>query len=165
MWWVALGFTIVASVLAHALLTRLAPNRNTVFLFLLGGTAMGAALVAWNWRTFGLLSFETLVAALAYAAFCELYLFLFTLALASISANILARLATGPRIADELNQLYDSSGMVEQRLVRMAGSGLIELNGTNVRLTGCGTTVVHCYRALRRFFRHESAGKTLRIDS
>lgn len=145
---------MIASVLAHTILARVAPRRNTVMLYLAAGLIVGLTLIGWAGWTFGVLSIEFVSAALTYAAFCELYIFLFTLALSSVSANILVRLAAGPKDAVALDVSYDSPRMVEQRLTRMKGAGLIVWKTHGFRLTRRGAVIVKAYRLLRQLFRH-----------
>src|SRR5437588_6035442 len=108
MWWIGIGLAVTGSVLVHALLTRAAPKQNTVILAVIGGLVTGLPLIIWAWWMFGPLSTDFLSAVLIYAAICELYLFLFTLALSSVSANVLVRLIAGPQDRDELHSSYDS---------------------------------------------------------
>lgn len=145
---------MIGAVVAHAILARLTPTRNTVILSIVGALSVGVAFVAWAWWAFGALSIGFVSAAVTYAAFCELYLFMFTLALSSVSANILVRLAAGPKDRSELDSSYDSRGMVEQRLARMQAAGLIVTKRDQLSLTVRGRAIVKAYRQLRSIFRH-----------
>jgi hypothetical protein len=154
MWWIGVGMAIVGAVVAHAIFARVAPARNTVILSIVGALSVGLMLVAWAGWTFGPVSSDFVSAAVTYAAFCELYLFMFTLALSSVSANILVRLAAGPKDRSELDSSYDSRGMVEQRLARMQAAGLIVTRRDHLSLTFRGRAIVKAYRLLRSLFRH-----------
>lgn len=155
MWLGTVILCIAASVLVHAVLTRLSPKPNAVFLFLAGGVPIGMALCASAIVVYGLAAIEFASAILIYAAFCELYLFLFTLALSSISANILVRLLGGPRVQLELNEFYNNAAMVEARLARMQSAGLLRREGAGLQITPRGALVVRSYRFLRTLFRHD----------
>jgi hypothetical protein len=165
MWWLFVPLAMATSVLGHALLMRIAPGRNTVIAFLTSGILTGSALLMWAWLAFGVSSVAFVAAAAAYAAFCELYLFLFTLALSSVSANILARLTASSQCAGALDTTYDSRGMVLQRLERMKGAGLLTQAGDALWVTRRGRTIVTGYRALRRAFRHEVYQGEPRMDA
>lgn len=155
MWWKAVILGIVASVFLHAFLTRLAPTRNAVALFLAAGIVVGIALCGWMLEVYGPASIEFVSALLIYAAFCELYLFLFTLALTSVSANILVRLRDGPRDPAELDELYDDAAMVETRLLRMQAAGFVQRIESSLNVTSRGRRLLSGYHFSRSLFRHD----------
>ena len=154
MWWIGVAVAATASLLAHAILTRALPGANAVVLFLAGGLMIGSALVAWAGSVLGIISIAFVAVTLTYAAWCELYVFLCTLALSSVSANILVRVAGASVDTGDLAVSYSSQDMVEQRLARMQAAGLIAGNADGFRLTRRGAIVVGAYRLLRAVFRH-----------
>jgi hypothetical protein len=162
MWWIGLGMAVVGSVAAHMILARVAPKQNTVVLAIAAELVVGLTLFVAAWSTFGLLSVEFASTVLIYGAICELYLFLFTLALSSVSANVLVRLATGPKNCADLDSSYDSHGMVEQRFARMEAARLIAREGNRFSITLRGRLIVKAYRGLRGVFRHVHETQTLR---
>lgn len=154
MWGIGVIAAIASSILAHAILTRAAPRANAVLLFLAGGTTIGLALVAWAWHVFGLVSIPFVSAVVSYAALSELYVFLFTLALSSVSANIIVRLTAASPGAADLARSYSGVDMVQQRIARLQAAGLIVGTADGFVLTRRGTLVVAGYRMLRALFRH-----------
>lgn len=153
-WFATIFCSILASITSHAIVSRLFPRSNAVLLFIASGGLVGLALIGWTAAAYGFFDIRTFSLILAYATFCELYLFLFTLALSSISANILVRLHDGAISLQRLDAMYDSRSMVEQRVTRMRRTGLlIEENGYAIT-TGKGRLITHIYRVVRRFFRH-----------
>ena len=79
---------------------------------------------------------------LIYFFGCELYLFLITLCFASISANILARLKSGPALIAELNDRYSGATMSSLRVQRIQQSNLARKKNRILSLTTKGRIVV-----------------------
>lgn len=160
MWFASSFGALVTSVLLHAAAARIAPLRNRVVMFLLIGTPIGLMLALINAASFGWTSAKTLAAVVFYAFLCELYLFLFTLALASISANLLITLRGGAMRQEDIQELYDSRSMVAIRFNRLISTGLICLRSAGLEaegyeLTARGERLLGALNALRRTFRHE----------
>lgn len=153
-WFLTILCTILAGVASHAIVTRLFPRGNAVLLFMVSGGLVGIILLGWTVTTYGLFDIRTFSLVVAYAAFCELYLFLFTLALSSVSANILVRLHNGTIPLQSLDAMYDSKSMVEQRVTRMRRTGLLIEDSGYATTTTKGRLITRTYRGLRRFFRH-----------
>src|SRR6266852_9130409 len=96
-----------------------APLRlDSVRRFLLIGVPLGVALVAVSLACFGP-TIPALAAILLYALLCELYIFLFTLVLSSVSATMLIMLREGPVDAARISSACDPREMVNLRLERM----------------------------------------------
>lgn len=93
-------------------------------------------------------------ALLVYALGCELYLFLSTLSLASISSNILAFLRERPATEGELAARYSGWRMAEIRVERLLAGDLIAPDGDRLRLTPRGRKIARTFHRLRSFFRH-----------
>lgn len=100
---------------------------------------------------------EILGALLIYAFACELYVFLFTLTLGSVSAQLLVLLAQSPRSPSALDASYSGRDMTERRIERMACNGLIVARDGLIELTGRGRRLVGAFASLRRFFGHDEA--------
>ena len=88
----------VAAVALHAIWCRLSTRLSVVVKFVLVGGATGLVLIG-HLIGIGGLSTGTLAGALVYALACELYIFLFTLILSSVSAIWLRRLEPPHRAA------------------------------------------------------------------
>jgi predicted transcriptional regulator len=149
----AAGFFVTA-LAAHAVATRLGGRMDRVTRFVVVGGPIGLAL-AWVMATeFGAFSVQSICAILVYAAACELYLFLFTMTIGSISSNLLVRLSSGALTKTEIEARYDSRAMVEQRLERLVGTGFLTSNAGRFALTDKGERFVASMRKLRALFRH-----------
>lgn len=144
---------LAAAVLLHALLMRLPRAPGSVATFIGVGAVGAIVLAAILIRMFGLAP-EAFAAGLIYAFGCELYLFLSTFSLASISSNILAELRLGPLTEGELARRYASERMVRLRIERLLAAGLmVEADGA-FQLTPKGAHLVGILERLRALFGH-----------
>jgi len=144
----------VASMLSHAVICRMPSTVNTVFRFIFVASVLGFALSLWLCWTFGFPSPQLWSGLLIYALFCELYVFLFTLAKGSISANLLVNLSQCDMMDADIDQLYDSGNMVAARIDRLIALGLFEEAGGVLVLTNRGSRLVRAFDRLRAFFHH-----------
>jgi hypothetical protein len=152
--WAGLVFGSFAVALAlHRIACRLSSKVDRVSRFLLAGGIAGASLVWATSARYGLESVETAGAALVYGFLCELYIFLFTMTISSISSNVLVRLSYQDMHIEEIARRYDSRQMVRQRLERLAAAGLLSRAGSRLTLTPKGARFVATFQSLRRFFR------------
>jgi hypothetical protein len=158
-WLLHIVLAFGVAVLAHALYVRLAPNSNRLFSFLAIGTLVGLRALAYIARHFSIVSAETLAAALLYAFLCELYIFLFSSSLTSISMNILIRLLFKPIPTKELEQDYSGEAMVRIRIERLLGTNMLErVTPESIpTLTARGQGFLDSVGKLRKFFRHTTA--------
>jgi hypothetical protein len=154
MWFVGALFGLVVAAMGHAALCRASMPLNIVTRFLITGGLVGAGLVWWLFNTYGLAAPQAWAGAVVYAFSCELYVFLFTFAMSSITANLIARLSRSDMTDSDIEKLYDSRHMVATRLDRLVAVGLIEDLPSGLRLTTEGTRMVTTFRWLRDFFRH-----------
>ena len=153
---IAIG-VFLGVVLVHAAVCRLNLPGNSVFRFLAIGTAVGLAFAMRLYRGPGTAS-ETIAALLVYALSCELYLFLFTMTIGSISTNLLITLSRHDRTLAEIEQLYNSRSMVEKRITRLISAGLLVPEGTHLAVTARGERLTAFLTASRSFFRHPPQG-------
>jgi hypothetical protein len=154
MWFVGVLLALVIAVAGHAGLCRASMPLNVVTRFLITGGLIGASLVWWLISRYGATAPQTWAGALVYAFCCELYVFFFTFAMSSITANLIARLSRYDMTDSDIEKLYDSRHMVATRLDRLVTVGLIEDLPSGLRLTTEGTRMVRTFRWLRAFFRH-----------
>jgi hypothetical protein len=154
MWFVGAFLGLIIAVVGHAGLCRASMPLNVVTRFLIAGGLVGACLVWWLLNRYGATAPQTWAGAAVYAFCCELYIFLFTFAMSSITANLLGRLARSNMTDTDIEQLYESRYMVATRLDRLVAVGLIEDGPAGLRLTPEGARMVGIFRRLRRFFRH-----------
>ncbi len=145
--------TLLAAVLIHALVMRLSPPLGSVAAFVAVAFAGAVALAAILLRQMGIAA-ETIAALLTYAFGCELYLFLSTFSLASISSNILAELRQRSLSEEELAHRYASERMARLRIERLLAAGLIEEKAGTLSLTPKGARTVRIFERLRALFGH-----------
>jgi hypothetical protein len=158
--WFALSLAAFAlAVVAHALAVRVLQRANRVISFFAVGGLIGGAMILLAALRYGIVSHETAGAAVCYAFLCELYVFLFTLSLSSISANLLARLHLGRMTPAEVEQLYDSHRMVAGRIERLRGTGLLQYEEGRVIVTAKGERLMRTLNAMRVFFGHADASR------
>jgi hypothetical protein len=157
MWLASALASFLVAIVLHAVTGRIPLIANAVIRFLAAGGAVGLALIAWLVDRYGLASAELWSGAAIYAFLCQLYIFLFTMTLGSISANLLVHLSRGPLRLDEVEQLYAGRRMVEFRIARLIGTSLLAHEAEGLALTPRGLRTVAMYRRLRSFFKHDAA--------
>ena len=131
-------------------------RRDRVIRFLVVGSVAGLALIACLAARYGLWSREAVAGVLLYGFLCELYIFLFTMTLSSISSNLLTLLLRGPMSDAEVSNVYDSRHMVEQRLQRLLGTGFLGRDGERLILTAKGARLLRMLRHFRAAFKHDA---------
>lgn len=150
----ALLIFFLLSVGFHAVAGRLGFIANSVLRFLAAGTVMGLLLLVWLVGRYGLWSAELVTGALSYAFLCNLYIFLFTATLSSVSTNLLFRLSREALSPDDVERLYSGRAMAEVRIKRLVDAGFLAAETTGLKLTGAGAKSVAGYARLRRLFKH-----------
>jgi hypothetical protein len=110
--------------------------------------------VWWLLYRYGLAAPQAWAGAAAYAFACELYVFLFTFAMSSVTANLLAKLSRRDLTDKEIEQLYDSRHMVATRLDRLVTVGMVDEGPSGLSLSPEGARTVRTFRRLRGLFRH-----------
>lgn len=143
------------AMLLHGLAMRAPLRLDSVRRFLLIGVPVGMALVAVSLVGFGP-TLPAIAAILLYALLCELYIFLFTLVLSSVSATMLIMLRGGPVQASALASVYEPREMVQLRLDRLLKNGLVERASDRFSVTEKGMRLHRIFTGLRRFFAHDS---------
>jgi hypothetical protein len=148
-----LSLAAVGSAIAgHSILCR-RTSIPSLIAFLIAGTTCGLLLLAGMF--FLHRSHDELIAALVtYAFVCELYLFAFTFATASISANSLALLKDGGVSVDRFHKLYTGIHMARVRLERSEQAGLI-VRSEVIQITPAGHRLSTLFHFARRFFDHD----------
>jgi hypothetical protein len=158
-----LGSTIlffIAAVLGHFILSRLRIPANIVLRFLLVGNILGAGLVWWLYTNYDISAPQMWAGLLVYAFFCELYVFLFTLVISSISANLLINLFLREMTDADMPHQYESSHMVAARLDRLVAADFLEETSDGLKLTKKGVRLVRLFNRMRVFFRHPPSFST-----
>ena len=159
MWFIYSLLGLIFTVLFHSIYTRVLPQRNRVLSFLKIGILVGFTISIVNSINYGFFSIPQFASVISYAFACELYIFLFTFSLASISANILVTMRLGPSDVEEIESLYDSKEMVSKRFNRLISSGLLkpidsQSNQALYQITPRGSRFVRIINFLRLVFNH-----------
>lgn len=144
---------LLSAVLTHAFVMRLPRVPGSIVTFLGMGTIWALVLTAVLVPGYGI-GTETVAALLTYTFGCELYLFLSTFSLASISSNILAELRRHPLDERELARRYASERMVRLRIERLLAANLIAEEAGALRLTPKGARMVRIFDRLSALFGH-----------
>jgi hypothetical protein len=154
MWFVGAILSLMIAVVGHAGFCRVSMSLNVVTRFLISGGLVGVCLVWWLLNRYGATAPQAWAGALVYAFCCELYIFLFTFAMSSITANLVGRLSRCDMTDKDIEQFYDSRHMVATRLDRLVAIGLVDEQPAGLRLTSGGARMVRTFRLLRGVFRH-----------
>lgn len=152
-WITSLAAALLSAVALHAIACRLSLRVDRVMRFLAIGSLVGLCLILVISRRHGFWSVETMAAALTYGFLCELYLFLFTMTISSISSNIVVRLLQSDLAISEIDAVYSTGAMIHARLDRLVATGFVRPCGSALVLTDKGRRSVQIFESLRRFFR------------
>lgn len=146
---------VMLAVIAHAAVRRWWAGANSVISFAAVSGVLAMALVVATARRYGAAA-ETWAALLAYAFACELCLFLFTLVSTSISAKLLERLRHQDLTRPEIDAVYDTPEMVDDRIASLLRNGFLETGACGYTVTRRGRLLLAAFDTLRLFFRHSS---------
>lgn len=152
--WVLLPVGAFAvAILLHGLVVRLALRVDSVRRFLLVGFPIGIFVVASAFALFGM-TIRGFAAIFLYAFLCELYMFVFTLVLSSVSATMLIMLRRRSVKASAFTSAYDPREMVFLRLERLLRNGFVERVDGRLAVTSKGMTVHKAFKRLQQFLGH-----------
>jgi len=146
------------AVVAHGIAVRLPFELDSVRRFLLVGVPIGAVLLfadslgPWS-------SASRLAAILGYAFLCELYVFLFTLVISSISATTLILLRTSELEERDILLAHSPEEMVRTRVDGLVAIGLILRDGERLVVTPKGLRLHQVFSRLRTLFCHASTAE------
>lgn len=153
MWFGAALGALVLAISANFFLARLALFEQAVGRFALIASGCGVGLLCFVYAAYAF-GIEMFAALLLYAALCELYVFLFTLVLGSVSANIVLRLSRGPLDDRRMNEIYSSVAMIELRIDRLLEKRLLLNDGCRICSSESGQRLAFAFKFLQRFLRH-----------
>lgn len=142
------------AVFFHSLFCRLEIRLGVVSKFIVIGSIVGILLVGWQTYQYGFWCLPTIGAVIIYGFLCELYIFLFTMVLGSISTNLIVRLTDADMSREQIDQIYDSKQMVLNRLDRLVEADLLKQGDENLFLTAKGEKLAKMFHSFRSFFRH-----------
>jgi hypothetical protein len=152
--WLALSFLGFALAIAlHAIIARVGGSLTLVLSFLCVSIPIAVLMACVGFLMFGIAD-ETIAAILIYLAFCETYIFLFTLAANGVSVSLMMRLESRPATADELMQAYSTRAMVERRIDQLQAGGFLTEAAGQLRLLPRGEVLVRAFGFARSLFKH-----------
>jgi hypothetical protein len=154
--WLYISFiSFILAIFLHGLSIKLQMRIDSVRRFLCIGTVIGMNLFLISFLLFSLSS--KFFASLAiYAFLCEIYIFIFTLVISSVSVSILIILENNSVQLTEIERLYQSGDMVKLRIQRLINVGYLVREGDNLFLSKRGERLVGKFSLLRKFFNHTS---------
>lgn len=141
-----------ALIILDAVVSRLVPV-NRIASFIAVAIPLGVALIAYLTATATTIDI-VLSLTMLFALLCEIYVFLFTLTLGSISVNLLVLLKDGAMSLVQLRSIYEGDLMTRRRIERLQNTGLILRGKNGWVLTRRGEMVLCAFRQLRTFFLH-----------
>ena len=148
----AVGYFAMA-VAAHGCIARLVWWNDSVSKFLLVGSLLGLMLTGHMSAVYGV-ALPTFATIAFYAFACELYMFFFTMVMSSVSAKLLMTLRDTVVSDAHIAEMYSADGMVDRRLERLLGIGLLNRDGGQWKLSPKGLRLMRAFVALKRFFDH-----------
>lgn len=89
-----------------------------------------------------------------YACLCEVFIIAIAFTMASVSASLVCRCASGAGNLAELEEHYSPRDMVRLRVLRLLEGGYARQRGEQLELTARGHTVVRLFSACQVFFGH-----------
>jgi hypothetical protein len=143
----------VVAVALHAIWCRVSARLSVVVKYVVAGGLVGLALAGHLLVLYGPTT-PTLAGILSFALASELYVFMFTLILSSVSAIWLRRLHRGSIESEALAEAYSPAWMVDTRLERLADNAFLTRDGEGYRVTERGRKMMQSFRRLRGFFKH-----------
>ena len=152
MWFHDSCCALILAIGANAVFRRVRSG-NSVTQFVLTGAVIGVALIAWLISNLGF-TVEMLAGLLLYGFGCELYIFVFTLVVSSLSARTILRLRGQDLPAEAVHNFYDNAVLVSTRLDRLEQAGFVQRSGDRYELTPKGHLTVHAFNGFRKVLRH-----------
>jgi hypothetical protein len=150
------AFAFLTSFLLHMVCSRILTRLNSTISFMLIGGVMGCLLLIAIWYSTKS-GDQVLSAGLIYGFLCELYIFLFTFVISSISVATLVWLQIDgklPELSPDGNQVSETS-FVGGRIDRLILAGFLSMTEEgSIILTIRGRALLNCYRCFRKFFGH-----------
>jgi hypothetical protein len=156
MWFLGAISAFAIAVVIHAVLRRIKrATSNITVSFLIAACLPAVIFFSWLVARFGCAS-QTWAGVLVFCFLCQLYVFLITFAMASVTANCLVRLAQNQDPETKLDSVYENANMVDVRIDRLKAINLImEAPSGLIRLTTLGEKVVRIFARVRNFFYHQ----------
>jgi hypothetical protein len=151
----------LAAVVLHAVVCRVPMHMNIVLRFVAIGGLLG---LGWIWLLYDAFQFGEpgfWAGLLIYALSCKVYLFLFTLVIGSISANLLVSLRSRDMTDLDIDHLCDRPQMVSARLDRLVSTRFLSETPTGLRLSEKGVLTLRVFNTVKNFFRHPPPNRSM----
>ena len=126
MWIIYSAAIFLLAVITHAILIRIFPLTGRLVLFIISGSLLGLGLVALIVTEYRFFSVQLFSAICMYSFLCELYIFVFSSLLSSISMNILSMLYGHRKESIDITKIYSGEKMVSIRLARLTKLGMLK---------------------------------------
>ncbi len=153
MWLVYPSVALAAAIGLNAAAIPLHLIDNAIVRFAVIAAGVGSFLFAGLYVFYGF-GIETVAAIFMYSFGCQLYVFLFTLVLSSVSVNIMLRLKRGTLTERQLNEIYDSATMAELRVNRLLKNNLVAYDSGRIAATTRGRRLASMFDRFRKLFGH-----------
>ena len=151
--WLAAGIAgFGTALIGQSLLLRATALRNGMVAFLLAGLPIGLVLILMLARHAG--RDETIAGVLLYAFLCELWMWIFSAAFSSVSANLLLHLRSKNLTYDDIDLAYDDRQMILRRIEWLEHIGAIQALDGQLVPTRRGRALASLFNAVRAFFGH-----------
>jgi hypothetical protein len=153
MGWLLLSLAaFVAAVILQAVPLRLSRVRHGIFAFFAVGVPIGLGLLAvlmLNWPLD-----RSISGVLLYAFLCEFWMFIMSVTFSSVAAKLMMHLRIRPMTLKEMDGLYDSRVMIQNRIAWLAHIGAAVKYDDRLTATGGGQKLARTFEACRSFFGH-----------
>ena len=156
MWIIYSAAIFLLAVIAHAILIRIFPLTGRLVLFIISGSLLGLGLVALIVTEYRFFSVQLFSAISMYSFLCELYIFLFSSLLSSISMNILSMLYGHRKESIDITKIYSGEKMVSIRLERLTKLGMLKEEKQNHSITEKGIRFLHYMEKLQHYFKNKA---------
>ena len=144
------------TVIAHAILVRTFPSAGKLALFIISGFLLGLLLITVITTKYSFFSIQLFSAVITYSFLCELYIFLFSSLLSSISMNILSMLYAHRKESIDITKIYTGEKMVSNRLARLTKLGMLTEEKQNYLITEKGIGFLHSMQKLQSYFKNKA---------
>ena len=154
-WLLTATIALLFTVIVHSVLCRFYMQINRVIKFVLIFIPIWICLLWLLSNKYGIFSLETFAGILTYSFLCELYVFLFTMILSSISANILHQLLKVKMPITTLINMYNSKDMVQNRITRLIETGLLNEKENRYLITPKAKHLLKVFNYAKKIFKHD----------
>jgi hypothetical protein len=144
------------SVFLHCISIRIFNKINIFYLYIVIGTFTGMALISYQYSA-SINYIEIISSITLFALLSELYIFIFTLVISSVTVQILISMIAGPQDISTVknDDLYDE--MVQLRVARLIKNQFLILSNDSLIITNRGLRLIRFFNWLKSVFKHNSS--------